>query len=58
MKLFINILFISFLTSTAGFSQDCKSRLVIETDLILVEIFINDSLVATSRYYETELDSG
>jgi hypothetical protein len=58
MKLFINILFISFLISTAGFSQDCKSRLVIETDLILVEIFINDSLVATSRYYETELDSG
>ena len=57
MNLFIKIIFV--LTSFGfTYSQDCKSKLIIETDLQLVNIFINDSLVSDSSFYETELNDG
>lgn len=39
-------------------SQDCKSRLIIETDLNPVNIFVNDSLVSTSGNYDSEYPDG
>jgi hypothetical protein len=57
MNLFIKILLI-LITIDFAFPQDCKSKLIIETDLQLVNIFINDSLVFDSSYYKTELTDG
>jgi len=57
MNLFIKIIFVlTFISFT--YSQDCKSKLIIATDLQLVNIFINDSLVSDSSFYETELNNG
>lgn len=57
MNLFIKIILVfTFIGFT--YSQDCNSKLIIETDLQLVNIFINDSLVSDSSFYETELKSG
>lgn len=58
MKLLIKIFFSSFFFSILLFAQDCKSKLVIETELTPVNIFINDSLVSDSGFYQSELDSG
>lgn len=58
MKSFTKILLLILFTIPAINGQDCKSRLIIKTDLQLVDIFINDSLVSTSGYYDSELDNG
>ena len=57
MNLFIKILLV-LISIDLVFAQDCKSKLIIETDLQLVNIFINDSLVCDSSYYVTELADG
>lgn len=56
MKSFTKILLLILFTIPTINGQDCKSRLIIKTDLQLVDIFINDSLVSTSGYYDSELD--
>lgn len=57
MNLFIKIILV-LISIELVFAQDCISKLIIETDLQLVNIFINDSLVCDSSYYETELADG
>jgi hypothetical protein len=57
MKLYFKILFLLY----AGIflnAQDCKSRLIINSDSTLVNIFINDSLVNTSKQSEIQLLNG
>lgn len=57
MNLFTKI-FLIFLPISVIQSQDCKSKLVIETDLVHVNILVNDSLVSESLIYSTELPDG
>lgn len=58
MNLLIKIFFFSVYFSILLFAQDCKSKLVIEADITPVNIFINNSLVSDSGFYQAELDSG
>lgn len=44
--------------SISLYSQDCKSKLIVGTDFLHVQIFINDSLVSDSNYTEIELQNG
>lgn len=57
MNLFTKIVLILIQISILQ-AQDCKSKLVIETDLTSVNILINDSLVSESFVYSTELPDG
>ncbi|MBK7229406.1 MAG: hypothetical protein IPH97_11215 [Ignavibacteriales bacterium] len=57
MNLYIKIL-LGFLPFSLIQSQDCKSKLMIESDLIPINIFINDSLVSEEQTYQTELADG
>jgi hypothetical protein len=52
-KIFLTLLPFSFLHS-----QDCNSKLFIETDINPVNILINDSLVCEALNYSTELPDG
>jgi len=58
MNLLIKIIFVSMIIIPEIISQDCKSRLIIETDLTPVNIFVNDSLVSTSGNYDSEYPDG
>lgn len=57
MNLFTKIFFVLIPISLIQ-SQDCKSKLSIESDLIPINIFINDSLVSEEQTYQTELADG
>jgi len=58
MNLFIKIIIVSAIIVPELFPQDCKSRLIIETDIEPVNIFINDSLVSVSNKFDSEFDDG
>lgn len=58
MNSFIKIFLITSFFVPFAIAQDCKSRLIIETDIELVQIFINDSLVSASPYFNSELPDG
>lgn len=52
-KILLFLLPFSFL-----YSQDCKSKIIIETDLKAVNILINDSLVSVDNQFQAELKNG
>jgi hypothetical protein len=57
MRLLIKIIFI--ITISIGlYAQDCKSKLIVISDSVVVNIFINDSLYNTAKYSEFELQNG
>jgi hypothetical protein len=58
MNLFIKIILIFLILIPEIISQDCKSRLIIETDLDSVNIFINDSLISAANKFDSEFDEG
>ncbi len=58
MNLFIKIIFLSLIIIPEIISQDCKSRLIIETDLDSANIFVNDSLVSVSNKFDSEFEDG
>lgn len=57
MKLFINILFLILITSVS-IAQDCKSKIVIQSDSVSVYVFINDSMISKTNYSEILLPDG
>ncbi len=57
MKLFTKIILAALMSITL-YSQDCKSKLIVETDFLHVQISINDSVVSDSNYTEIELQNG
>jgi len=57
MNLYTKIFFILLPISILQ-SQDCKPKLLIETDLNPVNILVNDSLVSESSFYSAELSDG
>lgn len=57
MKLFINLLLICLFTSIL-FAQDCKSKIIIQSDSDSVYVFINDSLITKTKNSEIELSDG
>lgn len=58
MNSFIKIFFLVVFLSLDINSQDCKSNLIITTDIPLVNIFINDSLISNDGKAEIELAEG
>ena len=58
MNLYIKTFLVFIISLPFVNGQDCKSKLIIETDLQLVNIFLNDSLVSDSNNYEVELENG
>ena len=57
MKLFIKI-FMFLIPISLIQSQDCKSKIIVETDIVPVNILINDSLVSEASLFQTELADG
>lgn len=57
MKLFINLLLICLFTSIL-FAQDCKSKIIIQSDSDSIYVFINDSLITKTKYSEIDLAYG
>lgn len=57
MKLYVNIVFALFI-SVISFAQECKSKIIIQSDSIPVNVFINDSLITVTKSNEIELADG
>jgi len=57
MKLFTKII-LAVVMSITLYSQDCKSKLIVVTDFLPVQIFLDDSLISDSNYSEIELPYG
>lgn len=57
MKLYINIVFVLCFTAIS-LAQECKSKIIIQSDSISVNVFINDSLMTDIKNNEIELANG
>ncbi len=58
MKLFINICLIYIFLIININAQDCKSKLIIQSDSVSVYVFINDSLITKTKSSEIDLPDG
>lgn len=57
MKLFINYL-LFFILPFNSFAQECKSKILVRSDLDSVYVFINDSLITKTKSSSIELPNG
>ncbi len=57
MKLFINYL-LFFILPFNSFAQECKSKIVVQSDSDSVYVFINDSLITKTKSSSIELPNG
>jgi hypothetical protein len=57
MKLYTKI-FLILTAVTALNAQNCKSKLIVRSDSVIVNVFVNDSLFSISNHSEMELPDG